>query len=291
MIDIIKSWFTGVVNKTIDLVEESNMTEEEIEIRNKTREIKKNAIEFFRLGRISSLNIDGETVYKFSKLPEDVMDDDVVVTFNKKFVSLFIGEEDFVLENFVKSTDKIIKRKNGDLMTVGVTQHARERFISRYLIIRYLYMDRMEGYFTRIKTIDQALLEYFENFMSTFVYSCDVQATIRNFSRTYRDEINSVIQAFMSVSNLRVKIPKLLRNRSEANKNRSLYYEDGLFNYVYGTSKGNIITVELLKSGKKGCLPGPLVKYINGNTDSLLTTVLYRVINEQRLKRGELNEL
>lgn len=291
MIQIIKNWFTGVVSKTIELVEESNMTEEELKHRERIRKIKKKAIEFFRVSKISSLNIDGEVVYKFNKLPENIMDDEVGVTFNKKFVSLFKDEEDFVLENFVRGSGRIIKRKNGELMTVGVTQHARERFISRYLIIRYLYMERMESYFSRIKTIDQALLEYFENFMSTFEYSCDVQATIRNFSKTYRNEINAVIQAFMSASNRRVKIPKLLRHRAEANKNRSVYYEDGLFNYVYGTSKGNIITIELLKSGKKGSLPGPIVRHINGNTDSLLTTVLYGVINEQRSKRGNSNVL
>ena len=90
-------------------------------------------------GEMQYLQYDGKIITSSSSLPKK-LDLNKSFKIHEKYLDLFVGKEREFVKNELLYAGKrkevnTIKRSNGKVLNVQITQHARERFVSRTLLI------------------------------------------------------------------------------------------------------------------------------------------------------------
>lgn len=249
--------------------------------------IKEEILSKFRSGLIASINIDGVTHHKTSTLPSDFLEKDYSFTIPRKSLNLFKHNKEFlkfILENFIENKSKIVLGCEKKTIFVNqITNHARVRFLTRFLIMKYIYYSYFQDH--QLKRFNKSPSSFyslvgsmFTKFLKNEGKDLSPLLAIRRFCVLNSEFIDKEIMDIISESSF-VKNPNtILKNRLRRYNETAIAYINSSFLIVYGTmNSGIILTMEIAMSQKQKNKNRKLwekTRYINSNTNQLLNKLV-----------------
>lgn len=204
-------------------------------------------IDLLRTGKITSITIDGVLYDNYLDIADDV--DITKVKINKKYIKLFKDEE-FVVKHFVHDNEFLVKnKKTGRYNKLTISNHARVRFIVRFIVLMLKRTDVESHHPLLFELIMTRFIRKLKR--EDFVAVSNIKHLIHTFIDKYQDKIDQEIYRIFKFSNYIKNLSKEMKYRIKTH-GQTNYFAHTWFLLVFSITTNTITTIEIYNSGGLG---------------------------------------
>lgn len=205
-------------------------------------------IEKFRLSKISSVTINGILYDDYNKIPKDLKIEKLQI--NKKYIKLF-DDEEYILNNFINNREMLVKnKKTGRYICLKISDHAKIRLLTRYLVLYLKYKDFLGNKILSI--MDKCISEFIEGYKSQKINNDkELQKYINTFiKKTHKETIDVAIYELFKNSKTLKNISKKFKKRENEYGPTNLFIMYP-FVLIYDINTNLIKTIEIHELSKQ----------------------------------------
>lgn len=231
-------------------------------------------------GKMKHFIYDGEIIASYLKIPKN-FSFEKEFKIHEKYLHLFGKKEQEIIQQelicYNNNTQiKTIKRTNGKLLQVQITQHARERFLSRTLLIE----DRLPNF--NFPPYIRSQIEVFKTWIKEGLENIDRgdkrerDGILYIVATTHKTHLNNLILECLKHSTYSNEKSKHYKYRDK--KGNTNYYRIYPYTFVFNTENNQAMTTEIFAITKDSHNRNDLVAEVNAKTYNLFDNYLDKIL-------------
>lgn len=230
-------------------------------------------------GKIKYFIYDGEIITSTLKIPKN-FSSKKEFKIHEKYLHLFgKKEQEFIQKELIYHNNtqiKTIKRTNGKPLQVQITQHARERFLSRTLLIE----ERLPNF--NFPPYIRSQIEVFKEWIKEELANIDREdkrerdGVLYTVATTYKARLNELILECLKHSTYSNEKSKHYRYRDK--KGNTNYYRIYPYTFVFNIENNQAMTTEIYAIVEDGHNRPDLVAEVNTKTYNLFDNYLDKIM-------------
>lgn len=235
-------------------------------------------------GKMQYLQYDGKVITSSSLLPQKY-DLNKSFKIHEKYLNLFVGKErEFVKNELIymgkQKEVKTIKRSNGKDLKIQITQHARERFVSRTLLIK----ERLPNF--NFPHHIRPQIPMFQTWIEEKIKEIDIEDKIerdrvlQDVASEHANHLDGLILECLKHSTYSNEKSKHYKYRDK--KGNTNYYRFYPYTFVFNSANNCAMTTEIYAIAEESHNRNDLVIEINTKTYNLFDNYIERVAREQQ---------
>lgn len=230
-------------------------------------------------GKIKHFIYDGEIITSYLKIPKN-FSSKKEFKIHEKYLHLFgKKEQEFIQKELIYHNNtqiKTIKRTNGKTLQVQITQHARERFLSRTLLIE----ERLPNF--NFPPYIRSQIEIFQEWIREELSNIDREdkrerdGVLYTVSTTHKTHLNELILECLKHSTYSNEKSKHYQYRDK--KGNTNYYRIYPYTFVFNIENNQAMTTEIYAIVEDGHNRSDLVTEINTKTYNLFDAYFDKIL-------------
>lgn len=235
-------------------------------------------------GEMQYLQYDGKIITSSSSLPQKY-DSNKSFKIHEKYLDLFVGKERELVKNeliYIGKQKEVstIKRSNGKDLKVQISQHARERFVSRTLLIE----ERLPNF--NFPSHIRPQIPILQTWVRKKAKKIDIEDKIERdrilpkIASEHAKHLDGLILECLKHSTYSNEKSRHYKYRDK--KGNTNYYRLYPYTFVFNSANNCAMTTEVYAIAEESHNRNDLVAEINAKTYNLFDSYIERVVREEQ---------